>query len=366
MERHRLGTTGTLVSRFALGTMYFGGETTEADAFAIVDAYVEAGGNLIDTANVYMGGQSEAIVGRWFASRPRDITDRVLLTSKGRFSTHQGPNAAGLSRPGLHRLLDDTLRNLGREAIDLYQLHAWDPLTPVEETIAFLDAAVRAGKVHYVGLSNFLGWQLQLFVSTAKQMNAVLPVSMQSQYSLLSREIELEISPAAAHNGLGLLPWSPLAGGFLAGKYERGSVPAQHTRAGSEKPLYQWTCAEYAASDRNWATIDAVVRVARDIGATPAQVALAWIADRPAVSAPIFGARTLGQLKDNLGAAGLHLGADATVLLEEISRPQPGGYPYGAFGRGQRARSCDGSAERQNPVVLGSSVPLGRAHHGHL
>ena len=360
MEYRRLGSSGTLVSRFALGTMYFGGETSEADACAIIDAYVEAGGNLIDTANVYMGGQSEAIVGRWFASRPTDLTDRVVLTTKGRFPRHQGPNAAGLSRPALHRALDESLQNLRRDRVDLYQLHAWDPLTPVEETLGFLDAAVRAGKIHYIGLSNFLGWQLQLFVSTALQMGAILPVTVQSQYSLLSREIEWEVQPAAAHNRMGVLPWSPLAGGFLAGKYQRYSRPADDTRAGSEKPLYQWTAAEYAASGRNWATIDAIVRIAKDTGATPAQVALSWIADRPAVTAPIFGARTLAHLKDNLGAADLHLSAEATATLEATSRPEPGGYPYGAFGQGQRARSCDGSEEARNPVGQGSDAPLGR------
>jgi aryl-alcohol dehydrogenase (NADP+) len=151
----RLGHSGTVVSRFALGSMSFGSETAQQDAFAIMDAYVEAGGNLIDTANVYAGGQSEAMVGRWFASRPSDVTDRVVLATKGRHSTHKGPNAPGLSRLGLTRLLDASLRNLKRDSIDLYQLHACDPLTPVEESIQFLDAAVRAGKIRNVGLSNF-------------------------------------------------------------------------------------------------------------------------------------------------------------------------------------------------------------------
>ena len=134
----------------------------------------------------------------------------MVLASKGRFSTHQGKNAAGLTRPGLHRLLDESLRNLGRDTIDLYQLHAFDPLTPVEETIQFLDTAVRAGKIHYIGLSNFTGWQFQLFVSTAQQMGAAIPVTLQQQYSLLSRESEWEVIPAALHNRIGLLPWSPL------------------------------------------------------------------------------------------------------------------------------------------------------------
>ena len=361
MEYRQLGDSGTVVSRLALGSMYFGGETSEQDAFAIIDAYVEAGGNLVDTANVYMGGLSEAIVGRWFASRPAEITDRVVLASKGRHSIHKGPNAAGLSRRGLDRLLDESLRNLARDRIDLYQLHAWDPLTPAEETLRFLDSAVRAGKIHYVGLSNFTGWQLQLFMSTAQRLGLALPVTLQQQYSLLSRESEWEVVPAALHNRVGLLPWSPLAGGFLAGKYERGGTPAKDTRAGSAKPLYQWVSAEISDSDRNWDTIALVKRVAAGIGKTAAQVALAWIADRPSVCAPIVGARTLAQLHENLGAAELHLDAESTAALEATSRPSPGGYPYGAFGAGQRARPEDG-ADGLTPIVsAGSSHPLGHA-----
>jgi aryl-alcohol dehydrogenase-like predicted oxidoreductase len=361
MEYRRLGESGTVVSRLALGSMYFGGETTEQDAFAIIDAYVEAGGNLIDTANVYMGGQSEAIVGRWFANRPGNVTERVVLASKGRHSTHKGPNAPGLSRPGLHRLLDESLRNLGRDRIDLYQLHSWDPLTPVEETLGFLESAVQAGKIHYVGLSNFTGWQLQLFVSTARQLGLALPLTLQQQYSLLSRESEWEVIPAALHNRVGLLPWSPLAGGFLSGKYARGGRPAKGTRAGSEKPLYQWTSAEYGEVDRNWTIIELVRQIAERIGSSPSQVALAWLADRPAVTAPIFGARSLAQLHDNLGASGLHLDAEHSDALEAASRPTSWGYPYGAFGAAQRARPRDGSDALTPVVAQGNAHPLGQA-----
>ena len=359
MEYRQLGLSGTVVSRFALGGMYFGSETSQDDAFAIMDAYVEAGGNLIDTANVYVGGQSEAIVGRWFAARPRDVTEHVVLATKGRHSTHKGPNAPGLSRPGLNRLLDESLRNLGRERIDLYQLHAWDPLTPVEETLRFLDDAVRAGKIHYVGLSNFTGWQLQLFVSTAHALSLALPITLQQQYSVLSRESEWEVVPAAHHNGIGLLPWSPLAGGFLSGKYARGGKASQGTRAGSAKPLYQWTSAEYAETDRNWDAIECVMQVAEQIGRTPSQVALAWLADRPSVVAPIFGARTLAQLQDNLGATGLHLDPGQAAAIEAASRPKPGGYPYGVFGTAQRTRTRDGEDALTPIVAVGSAAPLG-------
>src|ERR1700733_1194044 len=284
MLHRKLGNTGIAVSKIALGTMYFGSETPEKDAFEILDAYVDAGGNLVDTADVYVGGVAEEIIGRWFAARPREVRDRVVLASKGRAGASKDPNGVGASRRYLHRALNKSLDRLGVETIDLYQLHASDMHTPVEETLSFLDEAVKAGKIHYIGLSNFTGWQLQLFVSTAKAMGMQVPVTLQPQYSLLSREIEWEVIPAALHNGIGLLPWSPLAGGFLTGKYQRGVAADSGTRAGSDKPVYKGTTEEYADSDRNWATIDAVQKIAKQIGATAAQVALSWIADRPGVA----------------------------------------------------------------------------------
>jgi aryl-alcohol dehydrogenase-like predicted oxidoreductase len=362
MLHRKLGNTGIAVSKIALGTMYFGSETPEDEAFAILDTFVEAGGNLIDTADVYVGGLSEQIIGRWFAARPRDVTDRVVLASKGRFGGGKDVNAAGLSRRHLHRALNASLGRLGVETIDLYQLHASDMHTPLEETLSFLDEAVKAGKIHYIGLSNFTGWQLQLIISTAKAMGVQVPVTLQPQYSLLSREIEWEIVPAALHNGIGLLPWSPLAGGFLSGKYQRGGTAPSGTRAGSEKPLYQWISEEYANSDRNWATIDAVVRIAKEIGATPVQVALSWIAGRPGVIAPIVGARTVEHLHNNLGAAELTLDKEATTALDNVSAPQSGGYPYGAFGAGQRTRWLqDGTPAPTPPYAAGSNHPTGHA-----
>jgi aryl-alcohol dehydrogenase-like predicted oxidoreductase len=362
MKYNKLGNSGVVVSKIALGTMYFGDETPEDDAFAILDAFVEAGGNLIDTANVYAGGKSELVVGHWLASRPNDITDRVVLATKGRTATGPDANEAGLSRRNLHRALNASLRSLGVETVDLYQLHASDMQTPMEETLAFLDDAVRAGKIHYIGLSNFTGWELQLFVSTARMMGVRPPVTLQPQYSLLSREIEWEIVPAAIYNGLGLLPWSPLAGGFLTGKYRRGTAPGQDTRAGSKKALYQSTSEEYADVDRNWTTIDTVVRIAKDLGATPSQVALSWIAHRVGVTAPIVGARTQKHLADNLGAADLILDAQVTTALDEVSAPQPiNGYPYGAFGAWQRARPMDSGSSAKTLPFAGSDRPTGTA-----
>jgi len=357
MLHRKLGNTGLAVGKIALGTMYFGSETPEADAFAILDAFIEAGGNLVDTANVYVNGVSEEIIGRWFADRPKDVTDQVVLATKGRFNASQEVNSAGLTRRWLHRSLNASLKRLGVETIDLYQLHASDMHTPVEETLSFLDESVKAGKIHYIGLSNFTGWQLQLIVSAARAMGVQVPVTLQPQYSLLSREIEWEVIPAALYNGIGLLPWSPLAGGFLTGKYRRGVSAAADTRAGSEKPLYRAISNEYADSDRNWNTIDTVVRIAKEIGATPAQVALSWIADRPSVIAPIVGARTVEQLRGNLGATELTLDKDATEALEKVSRPEPGGYPYGAFGQWQRGRALQDGNEVPPPPAAPPPAP---------
>jgi aryl-alcohol dehydrogenase-like predicted oxidoreductase len=261
MKYRKLGNTGTVVSHLALGTMYFGDETPEDDAFAILDGFLEAGGTLVDTANVYAETASEEIIGRWFASRPKDVTDRVVLASKGQMGDPTDEDGPALSRLFLRRSLDESLGRSGVETIDLYQLHAADMHTPVEETLLFLDEAVRAGKIHYVGLSNFEGWQIQLMASTAKAMGLHLPVSLQPQYSLLSRRAEWGVLPAARHNDLAILPWSPLASEYLSGKYRRGETPAPDTRAGSEKALYQWTSADSAKSDQNWETIDTVTRM---------------------------------------------------------------------------------------------------------
>lgn len=262
-------------------------------------------------------GLSEQIVGRWLAARSREVTDRIVLATKGRHSPDPDINAEGSSRRALDRALEQSL-GLGRDEVDLYQLHAWDPLTPIEETLAFLDGAVRAGKVRYIGLSNFTGWQLQLTVSTARQMGVALPLTLQQQYSLLSRESEYEIVPTAEHNEIGLLPWSPLAGGFLTGKYQRGTTTAAaNSRAGSDKPLYQWVSHDYADSERTWDTIEPLVQIADKLEVTPAQVALAWVADQPGV----VGARTSSQLGGNLGAAELHRDA-----LDAVSAPRPATY----------------------------------------
>ncbi|RJS93700.1 aldo/keto reductase [Salinisphaera sp. Q1T1-3] len=361
MEYRTLGQSGLAVSKLALGTMYFGNETPEAEAFDIMDTFVEAGGTLIDTADVYVGGMAEQVIGRWFADRPREITDHVVLATKARYPMGDDVNAQGLSRRHLQRALDASLERLGVETIDLYQLHGTDPLTPMEETLAFLDDAVRAGKIHHIGLSNFNGWEIQRMASTAQAMNLTVPSALQPQYNLLSREIEWEIVPAARHNGMGLLPWSPLAGGLLTGKYERNSQPAADTRAGSDNPMWQWTIAEFAKDDRDWAVIDAVREIADQTGATASQVALAWLMARPGVTAPICGARTPAHIQDNLGAAELTLDAEPMARLNDLSAPVAvNSYPYGNFGEAMRTRYVDRAEHAVGRVVAdGADAPLG-------
>jgi aryl-alcohol dehydrogenase-like predicted oxidoreductase len=343
MKYRTLTGTGISVSNLALGTMGFGSETAENDAFEILDRFIEAGGNLVDTANVYGAGASEEVLGRWFTNRPADITERVVLATKARFGTGPDTNEAGSSRRNLDRALNASLRRLGRENVDLYQLHGWDPLTPIEETLTFLDAAVRAGKIHYIGLSNFTGWQMQLTLNTARAMGLQVPVTLQPQYSLLSREIEFEIVPSALHNNIGLLPWSPLAAGFLSGKYQKDEKAGSDTRAGAGNPMYDHIFGDLAAKKQNWDTLDVVRDIADSTQATPAQVALSWAANRPGVVAPIIGARTLNQLEQNLPAGDLILDAEATTRLDEVSAPTPNDYPYGPFGEKQRGRYVDSS-----------------------
>ncbi len=321
-----------------LGTMTFGTETGEAGALRQLDQFIDAGGTLVDTADVYSGGTSEEIIGRWFAGRSAQVTERVVLATKVRFPLGDAPNDAGLSAVHLTRALDSSLRRLGRDAVDLYQVHAYDPLTPLEETLRTLDGFVRSGKIRYYGLSNFTGWQLTKAVYLARELNVAPPVTLQPQYSLLAREIEWEIVPAAVDAGLGLLPWSPLGGGWLSGKYRRDERPAGATRLG-EDPDRGMEAYDRRATDRTWSVIDAVQKVAEDRGVSMAEVALAWVTGRPAVSSTILGARTTDQLQANLRAAGLRLTPEETAVLDAASDPDPVDYPYGEPGVQQRMRS---------------------------
>jgi aryl-alcohol dehydrogenase-like predicted oxidoreductase len=342
VEYRTLGRSGCVVSTQALGTMTFGNETDEPGAHKQLDRFLEAGGTLVDTADVYSTGVSEQIIGRWFAGRPAEVRDQVVLATKGRFPMGPGANDVGLSRIHLSRALDASLGRLGVDTIDLYQVHAYDPLTPFEETLRFLDDAVRAGKIRYAGLSNFTGWQLQKTVDIADFRGLTRPVTLQPQYSLLTREIEWEIVPACLSEGLGLLPWSPLGGGWLTGKYRRDQRPTGATRLGENPERGVEAYDRRGKSERTWAVIDAVQGIAEKRSVSMAQVALAWLADRPAVTSVILGARTTEQLEDNLGAADLHLSPEETAQLDAASDPEPADYPYGGPGVDQRARKISG------------------------
>lgn len=338
MEYRTLGRSGCAVSSLCLGTMTFGDESDEKVSHAQLDRFVEVGGTFVDTADVYSAGESERIIGRWLASRPADVTDAVVLATKGRFPMAADPNGAGLSARHLTRALDASLTRLGVDAVDLYQAHAWDPITPLEETLRTLDGFVRAGKIRYYGFSNFTGWQLTKAVSLSRALGLVGPVSLQPQYNLLVREIEYEIVPASLDAGLGLLPWSPLGGGWLTGKYQRDQRPTGATRLGDdpERGMEAWDRRNTA---RTWDVVDAVQRVAEGRGVSMAEVALAWVTDRPGVTSTILGARTLDQLEANLKAAGLHLTDEETTALDEASDLRPNDYPYGPLGLKQRSRT---------------------------
>jgi aryl-alcohol dehydrogenase-like predicted oxidoreductase len=338
VEHRLLGRSGCSVSTLALGTMTFGSETDEDGSRAQLDAFVAAGGNLIDTADVYSGGASEEIVGRWLATSSPEVRDAVVIATKGRFRMGPDANDLGLSRRHLQRAVDGSLRRLGVDCIDLYQVHAWDPMTPLDETLRALDDMVRVGKIRYVGLSNFTGWQIQKAVGLARMHGLAAPITLQPQYNLLVREIEWEIVPACLDAGLGLLPWSPLGGGWLTGKYQRDTAPVGATRLGEDPDRGVEAYSRRSTQDRTWDVIDVVRRVADERGASMAQVALAWLVDRPGVTSVILGARTVDQLQDNLAAATLHLHPAETAALDVASDPSPADYPYGGPGEEQRSR----------------------------
>jgi aryl-alcohol dehydrogenase-like predicted oxidoreductase len=337
MQYRTLGDTGTVVSTQCLGTMTFGQESSEQVAHDQLDRYVEAGGNFVDTADVYSRGASEEIIGSWLAARP-GARDGLVIATKGRFPMGAGPNDAGLSRNHLSRALEASLRRLRVDHVDLYQAHAWDPLTPIEETLAFLDGAVRAGRIRYAGVSNFVGWQLQKAALLTRFGNQAPIVTLQPQYNLLVRDVEFELVDVCRNEGIGLLPWSPLAGGWLTGKYSRDATPTGASRLGDDPDRGMEAYGPRNAEERTWQVIDSVRQVADGRGVSMSQIALAWLADRPAVTSVILGARTVEQLEDNLGASDLHLSEKETELLTEASAPVVSDYPYGRAGVDQRAR----------------------------
>ncbi len=326
MEYRQLGASGLRVSTLTLGTMTFGGTgwakpvgTTDVDgARRQIAMALDAGVNLIDTADVYSEGRSEEIIGAALGGR----RDDVLLATKVRMPMGEGPNDAGLSRHHIVRSAEASLRRLGTDWIDLYQAHEWDGQTPLEETLAAFDSLVRSGKVRYLGCSNYTGWQIMKALGVAERQGGPRYVSQQIYYSLQARDAEAELVPVSVDQGLGILVWSPLAGGLLSGKYRRNQPTPEGTRrfeGWDEPPVYD--------EDRLYDTVDVLVEIGTARGASPAAVALAWLAARPAVTSVIIGARTDEQLADNLTAADLVLTADEQQRLEEVSR-QPLRYPH--------------------------------------
>ena len=320
MKYQQLGRSGLRISRLTLGTMGFGGtggnavgEIDVAGARRQVDMAVDAGVNLIDTADIYSRGASEKVVGEVLKGRD----DRLLVATKARFPMGDGPNDAGLSRHHLIEACEASLRRLQLNHIDLYQVHEWDGQTPLEETLGALDHLVQSGKVRYVGASNFAGWQVMKALGIADRMGLPRFVSQQVYLSLQERSAEYEIVPSAIDQGLGLLIWSPLAGGLLSGKYRRGQEPptgARHSGGWGEPPIYD--------EDQLYETVDMLVEIAEERGVSAARVALAWLLARPGVTSVIVGARTEEQLADNLAAAELELSDSEIGRLEEVSRPR--------------------------------------------
>ena len=341
MEYRKLGPSGAIVTNYALGTMTFGHEADEAMSGQLMNDYVAAGGNFIDTANVYNAGVSEEIIGRWLKAHKSEA-EQLVIATKARFPMGTGPNEIGTSRRHLGKALDDSLRRLQVEQIDLYQMHAWDALTPLEETLRFLDDSVRNGKIAYYGFSNFLGWQLTKAVWMAKANGYTAPVTLQPQYNLLMRDIEHEIVPAVLDAGMGLLPWSPLGGGWLSGKYQRDITPTGDTRLGENPKRGMEAFDKRNAREQTWQVIDALNAVAKARGVPSAQIALAWVAAQPAVTSVLLGARTREQLADNLAATSLTLTASELATLDAVSKPDMSEYPYGTGGINQRHRKIEG------------------------
>ena len=327
MEYRQLGRSGLRVSTLTLGTMTFGGRggfsavgSTDVDgARRQVDMCLDAGVNLIDTADVYSGGLAEEITGEVIKGR----RDSLLLSTKVRMTMGPGPNDAGLSRHHIIAGCEASLRRLGTDHIDIYHVHEWDGQTRLEETMSALDSLVAAGKVRYLAASNYAGWQLMKALSIADANGYERFAAQQIYYSLEARDAEYELVPLSLDQGLGILVWSPLAGGLLSGKYRRSASPTEGTRQLSgtwqEPPVHD--------QEKLYDTVEVLVDIAAAHGASPAQVALAWLLGRPAVTSLIIGARTDEQLRDNLGAADLALTGDERDALDKVSVPTLV-YPY--------------------------------------
>ena len=321
MEYRRLGSSGLKVSRIALGMMSFGDPSSrpwilrEEAAEPIVRRAVEVGVNFFDTADMYSAGVSEEVTGRLLA-RLFARRDEYVLATKVYYPMGPGPNDGGLSRKHVLASIDASLRRLGTDHVDLYQIHRWDYETPIEETMAALDATVAAGKVRYIGASSMYAWQFAKAQETARAAGSARFVSMQNHYNLVYREEEREMIPLCRDQGVGVIPWSPLARGLLAGSRERGGE-RRTVRAGSD------AYADTLYGDADFDVVDAVRAVARERELPPARIALAWLLGKPAVSAPIVGTTRLGHLEDAIASLGLQLSDAEVARLEAPYRPHP-------------------------------------------
>jgi aryl-alcohol dehydrogenase-like predicted oxidoreductase len=327
MEYRQLGNSGLKVSVLTMGTMTFGGKGNFAkvgalqlgDVQRLIDIVADAGVNLIDTANVYSAGGSEELIGEAMGHKRKP---GMLIATKARFPMGEGPNDRGLSRWHLIGECETSLRRLKTDVIDLYQVHQWDGVTPLEETMEALDSLVRAGKVRYIGCSNFSGWHMMKAMEVARRDGRIPFVSEQIHYTLQAREAEYELIPIAVDQRLGVLVWSPLAGGLLSGKYRRDRKTPEGTRQ-----MAGWS--EPPVRDENalWAIVDELVAISEARKVSAAQIALAWLLERPAVTSLIIGGRTEAQFRDNLACVNVKLSAEERSRLDKVSQP-PLLYPY--------------------------------------
>jgi aryl-alcohol dehydrogenase-like predicted oxidoreductase len=328
MRYRRLGNCGLLVSELALGTMIFGESSPRStppdEAERIIHRFIDAGGNHIDTADVYAGGRSEEIVGRAIQGK----RDALVLASKVRFSKGDGPNDLGLSRYHIMQGVEASLRRLQVDTIDLLYMHCWDNLTPLEESLRAFDDLVAAGKVRYIGVSNFKAWQLMKALGISDQHGWARFIAAQYQYSLVVRDIEPEFNDLLQLEEVGLVPWGPLGGGFLSGKYQRDSPPTapEQGRLATEPEEHEESWVR-RATERNWRIQDVMNDIVQNHGFSHSQIALKWLLTRPAVSSVIAGVRTLRQLEDNLGALDVELPEDEITRLDDVSAVEEG-YPY--------------------------------------
>ncbi|MBU7590936.1 aldo/keto reductase [Metabacillus halosaccharovorans] len=318
MQYKTLGKSGLLVSELCLGAMTFGKEVNEEDSINMVHRFLDQGGNFIDTADVYVGGESEKIVGKAIKERRSE----VVLATKVRMRVGPHPNDFGYSRRRIMEGIDQSLKRLNTDYIDLYQLHVWDHLTPIEETIRTLDDLVSSGKVRYIGCSNFLAWQMMKGLSYSDFQNMVRFISIQPQYSLINREMDREILPLCKEENVGIIPWAPIGGGFLTGKYRKGESP-NSGRLSNGVGESSW---ENRANEKNFAILEAVQEIAHSLDKTPAQVALRWLLQKEEITSPIFGASSLEQFEENMGSIGWELNEEQWNQLDDISK-LPSEYP---------------------------------------